>query len=73
MLVQYAIHISEQRLINGSQMTKIKRTFLTCPRNKIYRVDAVGLKSAISKNYDFYENVKFGAILRNIYVLSVTA
>ena len=37
--------------------------FLTCPCNKIYREEAVGLKSSdyISKIYDFCCHVKFGA------------
>ena len=50
---------------NGSQLVKMKKNrFLTCPCHKIYRVEAVGLSmSNYTKKYDFYENVKFGAIL----------
>ena len=32
--------------IKGSQLAKIKSTFLTCPCHEIYREEAVGLKSS---------------------------
>ena len=36
--------------LNGSQLAKMKSTFLTCPCHKIYKDEAVGLKSY---NYTF--------------------
>ena len=30
---------------NGSQLAKMKKSILTCPRHEIYRDEAVGLKS----------------------------
>ena len=32
-------------ILNGSQLAKMKRVFLTCPCHKIYRGEAFGLKS----------------------------
>ena len=56
---------------------KWKRIFLTCPCHEIYRVEAVGLKNSnynlYLKNYDFCEDVKFGAISGKIDILSITA
>ena len=54
---------------------KWKRVFLTCPCHKIYRDEAVGLKSCkyTWKNYDFCENVKFGAISWKFDILSIAA
>ena len=51
-------------LINGSQLAKMKKSIPTCSCHKIYRDEAVGLKKLqiYLKNYDFCENVKFGAI-----------
>ena len=54
---------------------KWKSTFLTCRCYKIYRVEAVDLKSS---NYTleimiFCENVKFGGILWKFDILSITA
>ena len=60
---------------NGSQLAKMKKsTFLTCPCHKIYRVEAVGLKSFnyTLKNYYFCENMKFGAISWIFDILSIT-
>ena len=53
--------------LNLSQLAEWKSTFLTCPWHKIYRVEAVGRKCSnyTLKNYDFCENVKFGAICEN--------
>ena len=62
--------------INGSQLAKMnKRVFLTYPCHKMYRVEAVGLKSSYYtwKNYDFCENVKFGAISWKNDILLITA
>ena len=52
-----------------------KSRYLTCPCHKIYRVEAVDLKSS---NYTlkitiFCENVEFGAILRKFDILSISA
>ena len=54
---------------------KWKSTFPTCPCHRIYRVEAVGLKSSnyTFKNYDFCENVKFGAILWKMAIVSKTS
>ena len=54
---------------------KWKSTFLTCPCHKIYREEAVGLKSS---NYTlkikiFCEYVKFEAILWKFDILPITA
>ena len=54
---------------------KWKRVFLTCLCHKMFRVEAVGLKSS---NYTwkimiFGEHVKFGAISWKIDILSITA
>ena len=52
-----------------------KGTYPTCPCYKIYRVEAVGLKNSsyTFKKYDYGENVKFGAILGKLDILSITA
>ena len=42
-------------MVNGSQLAKnLKSIFLTCPCHKIYRVEAVGLKSS---NYIFKNGI----------------
>ena len=63
-------------LINSSQLVKMKKyRFLTCPCNKTYRVEAVGLKNSnyTFKNYDFRKYVKFGAISGKFDILSISA
>ena len=61
--------------LTGGNWQKWKRVFLTCPCHKIYRDEAVGLKSCKNtwKNYDICENVKFGAISWKFDILSITA
>ena len=55
------IHLS----LTAHNWQKWKRTFLTCPRHKISREEAVGVKSAnyTFKLNNFCEYVKFGAIM----------
>ena len=53
---------------------KWKSTFLTCPCHKIYRVEAVGLKSSnYIRKLQFLWNVKFGEILWKFDILPITA
>ena len=51
-------------VVNGSQLAKMKKVFLTCPCDEIYRDKTVGLKSCkyTWKNYDSCKYVEFGAI-----------
>ena len=60
---------------NGSQLTKMKKVFLTCPCHGIDRDEGVGLKKLqiYLKNYDLCENVEFGAISGKFDILSITA
>ena len=62
-------------MLKAHNWQKWKSTFHACPRHKIYRVEAVGLKKfqLYLSNYDFCENVKFGAILWKFDILSTTA
>ena len=66
----FAILSTRARTVRGVGTTPLRRTrvngtFLTRPCHKIYTVEAVGLKKfqLYFKNYDFCENLKFGAIL----------
>ena len=64
-----------QSYLTAHNWQKWKRVFLTCPCHKVYRDEAVGLKSLkiYLKNYDFCENVKFGAISWKFDIWSITA
>ena len=33
-------------ILNGSQLAKLKKKYVTCPHHKIYRLEAVGLKNS---------------------------
>ena len=63
--------------LTGGNWQKWKRVFLTCPCHKIYRDEAVGLKSC--KNTwkitigPICENVKFGATSWKFDISSITA
>ena len=54
----------ENSVLTAHNWQKWKRVFLTCPCHKIYRDEAVGLKTCqyTWKNTIFFENMKFGAI-----------
>ena len=53
---------AKDMILTTHNWQKWKRVFLTCPCHEIYRDEVVGLKQIYFKNYDFFENVKFGAI-----------
>ena len=54
--------------INGSQLAKMKSTFLTCPFHEIYRVEAAGLKSSSYslKITTFVKMCKLGYFCENL-------
>ena len=63
------------KTLTAHNWQKWKRVFLTCPCHKIYRDEAVGLKSCkyTWKITIFCENVKFEAISWKCDILSITA
>ena len=58
-------------LITGKNEKKSR--FLTCPRHKIYMVEAVGLSLLYLKNYDVCEYVKFWVISWKFDILLTTS
>ena len=67
-------HINQRDLLTGGNWQKWKRVFVTCSFHKIYRDEAVGLKSCkYLKNYEICENGKFGAISWKFDILSITS
>ena len=60
-----------QARINGWQLAKWKRVFLTCPCHEIYSDEAVGLKSCkILEKYDICEMWKLGNIVKMRYFVN---
>ena len=62
-------------MLTAHNWQKWKRVLMICPCRKIYGIEAFGLKKMqiYLKNYDFCENVKFGAISCKFDILTITA
>ena len=74
-ILKYGTYVSHQchaKTLTGGNCQKWKRVFLTCPCHKIYRDEAVGLKSC-KYTWKICENGKFGAVSWKFDILSISS